>query len=83
MDIYDDERLASLLRLLPAPPATWVEAAQQLPLVDRELEEILARAEADAAFRASLESDLEITLERAGYEPDVVLHRLLRRRLGK
>jgi hypothetical protein len=66
-----EERIALLLRLLrPAPPA-WVRAAQELPAARRTFDEIVARAEADAAFRAALVADLEQALAAEGYDPGV------------
>ena len=81
MSTYDEERIAALLQLLPPPPRGWVEAAQELPLVGDRLDDLIRRVEADRGFRDQLATDLEATLEREGYEPDVVLHRFLRRRL--
>jgi hypothetical protein len=81
MSTYNEERLAALLGMLPPPPTGWVEAAQELPLVRAQLNDIISRADADRGFRKELATDLEATLEREGYEPDVVLHRFLRRRL--
>jgi len=78
---YDEERIAALLRHLPPAPEGWVRAAQELPVARRELDEIVARAEEDAAFRAALAADLEAALEREGYEPDRTLVDLLRKRL--
>ncbi len=80
MNAYDEERLAALLRSLPPAPAGWVEAAQELPLARRTLDDIVARAEADAEFRRALVADLESALEREGYEPDVRVIEALRRR---
>jgi hypothetical protein len=74
-----EERIALLLRLLrPAPPA-WVRAAQELPAARRTLDEIVARAEADAAFRAALVADLEQALAGEGYDPGVRVLSELRR----
>src|SRR5579862_5618704 len=50
MKHHDEERLAALLQMLPAPPLGWVEAAQQLPAVRAAIDSIVARAEADAAY---------------------------------
>ena len=83
MSSYDEERLATLLRALPAPPRAWVEAAQELPLALMGLDDIVARAEMDTAFREALAEDVDATLARAGYEPDFALHRAVRRRLRK
>lgn len=71
---YDEDRLAALLRLLPAPPEGWVEAAKQLPSARAAIDSIVARAEADAAYRARVLSDLESALEAEGREatPSVV-----------
>jgi len=66
MNGYDEERIAELLRLLPAPPQGWVRAAQELPQARAEIDQIVARSEADAAFRARLVADLEAALEAEG-----------------
>ena len=66
---YDQERIAVLLRLLRPAPEGWVRAAQELPAARRTFGDIVARAEADAAFRKALIADLERALESAGYEP--------------
>ncbi len=68
MSTFDEERLARLIRALPPAPEGWVRAAQELPAVRAELDEVLARAEADAAFRTRLVADLEAALEAEGYE---------------
>ncbi len=78
---YDEESLARLLRLLPPAPAASVAAAQQLPLARRGLDEIVARAEADARFRAELIADFEAALSAAGYDPDPALVEAVRVRL--
>jgi hypothetical protein len=77
---YDEERLADLIRALPPAPEAWVKAAQQLPLARRGLDEIVARAEADIAFRERLVADLEAALEAEGYEHDPALVEALRER---
>ena len=82
MTRYDEDRLAALLRVLPPAPAAWVTAAQELPLASRGLDEIVARAEADAEFRARLVADLEAALEAEGYERDPAVLEALRRRLA-
>jgi hypothetical protein len=71
---YDEERIAALLRLLPPAPTGWVQAAQELPAARDELAAIVTRAEADAAFRASVVADLEAALAAEGIEatPSVV-----------
>ena len=72
---YDEERIAELLRLLPPAPLGWVRAAQELPAARAEIAAIVARAEADAAFRASVVADLEAALEAEGIPatPSVVV----------
>jgi hypothetical protein len=67
---YDEERLGVLLGVLRPAPAGWVEAAQELPAARRTFDEVIARAEADVAFRAALVADLEDALAAEGYEPD-------------
>jgi hypothetical protein len=67
---YDEERIARLLQALPPAPEAWVRAAQELPLSRRELDVIVARAEADARFREALIADLEGALAAEGFEPD-------------
>jgi hypothetical protein len=66
---YSEERIASLLRLLRPAPDAWVRAAQELPAARRVMDEIVARAEADIAFREALIANLEHALQGAGYEP--------------
>jgi hypothetical protein len=68
--LYDEERLGVLLRLLRPAPIGWVRAAQELPGARRNFDEIVARAEADLAFRTALIADLERALSAEGYEPD-------------
>jgi hypothetical protein len=79
---HDEERIASLLRALPPAPQGWVEAAQVLPRARREMDDIVARAEADQEFRAAVLADLEAALEAAGYEIDPRLLPALRDRLA-
>jgi hypothetical protein len=79
---YDEERLAALLRLLPPAPAGWVEAAKQLPLARTTIDSIVARAEADAAYRARVLSDLEAALTAEGQEATPSVVASLRVRLG-
>jgi hypothetical protein len=78
MSSFDEERLARLIRALPPAPAAWVRAAQELPLAKAELDEIVARAEADADFRARLVADLEAALEAEGFERDPAVIELLK-----
>ena len=81
MTAFDVERLARLIAALPPAPQGWVRAAQELPLVRSQLDDIVARAEADAAFRRRLIADLESALEAEGYERDPLVIKALRLRL--
>ncbi len=78
MTAFTEEHLARLIRALPPAPVAWVRAAQELPLAKAGLDEIVARAEADAEFRARLVADLEAALEAAGYERDPALIEVLK-----
>jgi hypothetical protein len=81
MTAYEEERLARLIRALPPAPEAWVRAAQELPFARDGLDEIVARAEADAAFRKRLIADLEGALAAEGYERDPAVIAALRVRL--
>ena len=83
MNAYDEERLAQLIGSLPPAPEAWVRAAQELPLSRHQLDDIVARAEADLAFREALIADLEDALRHEGYEPDRLPLEELRRRLER
>jgi hypothetical protein len=76
-----EERIAELLRALPALPQGWIEAAKELPAARHELETIVARHERDERFRALLQADLEEALRVEGVEPTPAVVALLRRRL--
>jgi hypothetical protein len=80
---YDEERLAQLLRALPPAPEGWVRAAQELPRVRRELDDIVERAVADAEFRQALLADREAALRAEGYEPEAMPLDELRRRIAE
>jgi type VI protein secretion system component VasF len=82
MSAFDEDRLAELIGALPPAPQAWVQAAQELPFARTELDEIVARAEADAEFRRALIADLEATLAQEGYEPERPLLDELRRRFA-
>jgi hypothetical protein len=81
MSGYEEERLAGLIRALRPAPEAWVRAAQELPLARAELDLIVARAEADAAFRERLIADLEGALAAEGFERDPAVIAALRLRL--
>ena len=76
-----EERIAELLRALPAPPVGWAEAAKELPAVRRELDTILERIERDERLRERAVADLEAMLRAEGVEPTPVVVAHLRRRL--
>jgi hypothetical protein len=67
--------------MLPPAPEGWVKAAQELPRVRAELDDIVTRAVADAEFRRALIEDLEDALKTEGYEPESMPLDELRRRL--
>jgi hypothetical protein len=80
---YEEERLGVLLHVLRPAPLGWVEAAQELPAARSSLDDIVARAEADVAFRKALIADLEAALAHEGIEPDRHLVAELRKRFGR
>jgi hypothetical protein len=82
MTAFNEERLARLIRALPPAPAAWVRAAQELPPARAGLDEIVARAEADAHFKARLVADLEAALEAEGYERDPAVVEVLKVRFN-
>ena len=79
---WHEERLGVLLRLLRPAPRGWVEAAAELPRLRAVLDDLVERAEADAAFRATVVADLEAALAREGVEPTPRLVRELQTRLS-
>jgi hypothetical protein len=81
MSAYDEQRLARLIGMLPPAPEGWVQAAQELPAARRGLDQLVARAEADAEFRTTLIADLETALQAEGIEPEPRVVDEVRRRL--
>ena len=79
---WNEERLGFLIGMLRPAPRGWVEAASQLPRLRSVLDDLVERAEADAAFRATLIADLESALQREGVEPTPRLVRELQTRLS-
>jgi hypothetical protein len=79
---YDEEKLGELLRRLPPAPAGWVKAAQELPTARAALNELLARAEADAEVRRRILNDLEAAVAAEGVERNSALLAELRERLS-
>ena len=82
MNGYDHDQLAKLIGMFPPAPEAWVRAAQELPEARRGLDNLVARAEADAAFRAAVLADLEQALEAEGVEPQPRVVDELRRLLA-
>jgi hypothetical protein len=72
----DEREIGRLLRLLPAAPAEWTQAAQELPFLGAELTDILERARGDSPFREGLRADAGATLREHGYDlsPSVLAH---------
>jgi hypothetical protein len=72
----DDYEIGRLLRLLPAAPGEWTQAAQELPFLSAEVAGILERARGDGGFRDGLRTDAGATLKQHGYDlsPSVVAH---------
>ena len=60
-----------------------MQAAQELPLARQQVDGLVARAEADAAFRAQVLADLEAALDAARVEPRPIVVESLRRRLAR
>jgi hypothetical protein len=80
MTHYDHDALGRLIAALPPAPDGWVKAAQELPAARRGISDIVARAEADAAYRAQVVADLESALAAAGVQPTPPLLEELRER---
>jgi hypothetical protein len=78
---YDEERLGRLIGSLEPVPEGWVRAAQEIPAFRRTLDDLVARAEADKAFRDALVADLEAAVAEAGFEPEPRALEELRRRI--
>lgn len=76
-----EERIAELLSLLPPAPPGWVKAAAELPAARRAMDDLVARAEADASYRLAVLADLEQALRDAGVEPAPGHVQRLRKRL--
>ena len=79
---YDEEKLGKLLRVLPPAPEGWVRAAQELPAARAALDDLVARAVADAELRRRILNDLEAALAAEGVEPSSALLAELRVRLN-
>jgi len=82
MSGYDTERLARLIGMLQPAPRGWVRAAQELPTARATMDELVARAEADAEVRRRILNDLEAALAAEGVERNSALLAELRERLS-
>jgi hypothetical protein len=80
---YDEERLGELLSSLPPAPEAWVEAAQNLPIARKSVDEIIERAEEDEEYRRRVIEDPKAALEEAEVVAHVDAIEILRRRLDK
>jgi hypothetical protein len=76
-----EERIAQLLRALPAAPEGWVAAAKELPAARLELATIVERIEHDERLRSRAIADLEALLRAEGVEPTPAVVAHLRRQL--
>jgi hypothetical protein len=83
MTTFDEQRLAELLGVLPPAPDAWVQAAKELPLARRQLDDLVERAVADDDFRRAIEADIEVAIREAGCVPDPVTVAALRARLDR
>lgn len=80
-DELTEEELGERLRDVREPPRAWVDAAKELPAMRAGIDGIVARAEADAAFRQQVLADLEQAIRAEGREPSPTLVAALRARL--
>lgn len=69
MSASEHDNLGRLIAALPPAPEGWTRAAQELPTARRGIGDLIARAEADAAYRERLIADLESALAAEGIEP--------------
>jgi hypothetical protein len=69
MSASEHDDLGRLIAALPPAPEGWARAAQELPAARRGIGNIVARAEADAAYRERLVADLESALAAEGIDP--------------
>jgi hypothetical protein len=80
MSASEHDDLGRLIAALPPAPEGWTRAAQELPAARRGIGDIVARAEADAAYRERLIADLESALAAEGIEPTPSILEELRNR---
>ena len=82
-NIWNEEHLGMLLGLLKPAPRGWVDAAAELPRLRAVFDDLVERAEADAAFRSVVIADLEAALAREGIQPTTRRLEALRSRLAQ
>jgi hypothetical protein len=72
----DEHELGRLIGMLQPAPSDWTRAAQELPFLTSELDDILKRARGDEGFREALRTDAGSALCEQGYDlsPSVVAH---------
>lgn len=83
MATYNEEKLGEILSALPPAPKAWVRAAQDLPLMQQGLADIVQRAEVDEDYRRRVIEDPVAVLEEAEVVAHVDAVEILRRRLDK
>jgi hypothetical protein len=66
---HDIGHLARRLAALPPAPEGWLVAAQELPQMRRNLDDLLTQAESDAGLRDRLVANLESALAESGIRP--------------
>ncbi len=80
---WNEETLGKLLGLLKPAPRAWADAAAELPRLRAVFDDLVERAEADAAFRSVVIADLEAALAREGVQPTTRRLEALRSRLSQ
>lgn len=81
MTEYSERQIAGLLRVLAPAPAHWVEAAQQIPRIKKQINEVLPFLGEIATGRAVETAELEMAIEAAGLTPEPQLVAELQRHL--
>lgn len=76
------EEIAALIALLRPAPAAWVEAAQSLPALERDLGPLVEQWRRDATARTAVLADLEQALRDEGVAPAEEVLRYVRLSLG-
>jgi hypothetical protein len=79
----DEERIAKLLRSLPAAPEAWVQAAAAIPALHTQFDGLMERAANDPAFARALREDTEAAVRGSGIDASEPLVALLRASLAQ